>query len=347
MGSIRNTQMFDVIDQDDSLSHIIEDNHQISVEILRDRHEVLVVLTTITELSTLHTCIAEEGLTPSLLKFVNHDNKLSRKVSGIPSLESSGSYYTDVDRDMALEGIGNTIADLVKKVVVKIKSFISKIVSSIKLRIKSLDELHKKIEQYTSMVNGKEFDTNNTIQTKLIKYEQLIELLDIALLTTPLSFEIIKLDLPTTWEKYNDWVVALNNLVYSKIDQYSVVRKGRIVSPKAIKSSLSGMGYGELSFGEIVSKLKEYINVELTDGPRLTQEIEERWNVTCDSIENMSMDVYVPGQGHSTYQSHAASMLGNAFDKEQEFIYSLSNDGWVHGVRQAIDTLGYLTKAYE
>ena len=330
------------------LEELSSESLSLALEISQERHALETLFTTIHELETLRASISTSGMTPSLLTFANANNQLSHAISEIPALESLADSYTDVERDAALEGIGSKIKELAQAAITKIKSVVGKIISTIKLRNQSLNELRAQISHYTETVQGKQYHADaGPAKVKLIKHEQLIELLEIAARANDIGLELLKLDLPESHEAKSVWEEHVEKIIAERIGHYSVVHDGKIYAPKPLKTSLPGMGYGESSFHEIISKLEVYLNEALTTGSRFEVELEKKSNETYSRIDSLSIDVQ-DSNGHTvTHRSRAAGILEDAFLDLGYHYYSLDFDSWVHGVRQGLRTLGYLASAYK
>lgn len=335
-------------------------------ELLKEGNEIRDLLTTISELQSLHESIRVNGLTPSLLQFANTGNVLSSTILSIPSLESMSVEYTDSERDAALEGIGDKIKDLVLATIARIKAFFGKIISTIKLRYHSLNELRTQVSRRLAEIEHKQFDESvfASLQAKVNTYEHLVELLDISLYVNSLGFDLLKIKLPETREEKEEWKTAYGRVVTEHLGHFSIVHNGSVFVPKAVTTSLHGAGYTEQSFHDIAEKLNAYIEDESHNGYKLltaTTQYEDGVNQRLDELitktsTTSSGNIYDPVEHKPTYHTNtetsvtkpeAAKILENAFYVTITIIFELGQITWVHGARNGLRTLGYLSKAYK
>jgi hypothetical protein len=334
-------------------------------EIAAERLAIGQLLSTIDELDALHASIEAHGLPAALLQFADTDGKLSLAIPQLPSLESLSADTATADRDAALEGIVQTIKALVLAAAAKIKALAAKVVSAIKLRFHSLNELAKQVTRYIAAVHGRTFDQEAfaTLKAKLIGYDQLIELLDIAIGANALGFDLVKLKLPETREEKEAWKQALDAVIATHLGHYSIVHAGKVIVPKTVSALFSSMGYTEHAFDAIAAKLEAYIADATRNDDRLATEVTRSEEDVCQRLDELierttsgkvSTTYDDDGRPKSTYDSgstvvkpEAAKILEHAFDVTYGLMFDIGQVSWVHGARGGLRTLGYLSKAYQ
>jgi len=325
------------------------ESYALHEEIVKDQAIIRESLATVDDLLNLYAAIESHGLSVSLLSFANTGNRLNQAIPEIPSLESMTEEMSEEPRQSALAGIGQKVKELLVKIVDKIKSVYNKVVSAIKLRSGSIGELRNQLTRITTEVHGKTFNSEefSKLHTKLMRYEQLTELLDIAIGANALAFDLIKLKLPESEDESYHYESEFDKTLMRHIGHYSVVHNGEIVPPKMINASFHDMGYTEQSFHEISAKLEAYIHEELTNTPRMESELETKRNEACKRIEDLCATVSTSSGMTYRQQSRAAYLYENAFYDLSETIETITYNGWVHGARNGLRILGSFAKVYK
>lgn len=340
------------VNQEDSLQ-IISD---ITIESLTTSFEVKELLrdiksmqTTVSDLSALYTIIETHGLSPTLLKFANMNNQLSNAIPTIPSLESLTNNFTNTDRDAALEGIVTAIGDLIKKIVDKIKSVASRIISKRRLRQKSIEEVRKQLTHYKSIVQDKTFVDNTNNRMKLIRKQTLFEMIELVTNLCPISAELFSLTLPESYDTYKTtFEQDVVNVIKKHIHDSTIFYNGHFAIMKPITASLREMGYDETAFHEICEKLETFITSEFSD----TAKWETEYNTFNNKVQNRLIDLSVTVRNNETgtYVTHytdAANVLSKAYNLITHYIDKINDDGWKYGIVQGLNTLRYMSKLYQ
>jgi len=339
-------QFSDDVSFDQFFDTVLESFH-LQEEIQQHINDYKLLKTTLNDLVLLHTNISENGMSVELLRFVNAGNQLSNHIQNIPSLESLTNNFPK-NGTAALEGIGKTIVDIVKRILISIKNIYSKIITYFKLRNHSVEELRKKLSEYQLKVAHKSFnvETFNTISSKIIQYHQLIELIEIATNINTITLELTNLKLPESHEDAVEFHKSFENIVDTHLNKYSITLHDVIVQPKVHSARYQEMGYSETAFEEINKHLELYIQDILMN----ENKIKSIFNRQLDEVERRINELSVNvnnGRYTITYCTKAATILEEAFDQIIEFPYHIAHKTWKWGILYGVKAIRDISRCYE
>lgn len=337
----------------------------LSLKIQSLKSEINNSLNTANELVCLQKAIKRGGLTKSLLYFVNQNNILSETIPSIPSLESFTKDLSIEDSQQAVEDLSSTINTIYEKTIGQMVKLFDHVITSIKIKNKSIPAIRKRIETFEKEVSNKSFNSEKLkkIEGLFNSYSSLLELIDHSKNSESAIVEVLNIPLPKTKEDFDVWESSFNNFETKYKENYEGIKSNSFKYKVHSKTSLADKGYNEESFSQIVVKLNECISENLSSESELAAKIssfkKEAWNI----IDPHSINIKIPVEKTTTesgvtttnvlyyrYEKHyteLGKLLLRCFRNVIYDIEAIEISSFRNGILNAMTILGKLKQAYK
>lgn len=335
----------------ESIEDLLSESFELSIEAHQLHMEIRELLATYDDLKHLSLAIEQKGITQSLLTFVNQNNVLSNNIPAIPALEGFSADISVEDSQAALEGIVEILKTIYDKTIGRIAALVNHVITSIRIRFRSLPAIRVRVDGYTRDLSGKEFDEELASKTvgKFSQFKDLMELIEHTINADKVVVTLLQMHLPSTEDDFVKWKDSFEQFKRKQEPNYRISKSGFKYSVHS-EASLSDNGYNAESFHDITAKIDEFVRKTLLTEAK-TENAWNEFNNRADKLikEQQTKSIVKEGDTYRTRTSYTrvGRMLIEATADITEVANDIYNRSYRDGVLNALKILNQLKKAYK
>lgn len=348
-------------DNDVSLESLFAQEMDTTEEVVNLLREIGQLHDTFTNLVTLHNTIEKHGITKSLLEMTNANNILTNHIPAIPSLESFTTDISVEDSKAALEGINQTLAELMALIREKFVKFMHKASLSFKSRQRVINAVIDRALVIKKRVDGKTFSEEKarTVKGKFIPYESMLKAITLATGVHEVFRKLYTIDLPVTREEKNEYEKKILEFIKEHRELYAVPgHESSFISDakKSIKQTLHDAGYTAESMDKLIMELQAYRVSFSKEERNMESDVNLYITKVNNLLENQSflekagyIAKALPVVGvivHFVFNTSLDRVI-SAASHTLSIVWESTWSAYRNGPAQAVTVISSLTKAYE